>query len=87
MGSPSGLVVLGRGGLSSHRADGDRRLVEAQPEAIARLAMANDIVLPRLTPADDAGLERLFFELTTAGPRAPSPNTNFTHRELAGATA
>ena len=45
-----------------HRADGTRRLVEAQPEAIARLALANDVVLRRLAPADDTGLERLFFD-------------------------
>jgi hypothetical protein len=49
--------------------------------------MANDIVLRRLTPAEDAGLERLFFELTTAGQSAPSPKTGSIHPELAGATA
>jgi ABC-2 type transport system ATP-binding protein len=74
-------------GLAIHPADGDRRLVDAEPEVIARLAIANDIVLRRLAPADDAGLERLFFELTTAGGSAPSPRTDSTHPELAGATA
>ena len=34
-----------------------------------------------------AGLERLFFELTTAGGNAPSPKTDPIHPELAGATA
>jgi ABC-2 type transport system ATP-binding protein len=57
-------AVLDRAGLANHPVEGDRRLVESQPEAIARLAMANDIVLRRLTPAEDTGLERLFFELT-----------------------
>ena len=52
-------AVLHRAGLTTHRADGDRRLVEAEPEVIARLAMANDVVLHRLAPAADAGLERL----------------------------
>ena len=70
-----------------HPADGDRPLVEAEPEVIARLAMANDIVLRRLAPADGAGLERLFFDLTTAGGRVPSPKTGSIHPELAGATA
>jgi ABC-2 type transport system ATP-binding protein len=74
-------------GLAMHPADGDLRLVEAEPEVVARLAMANDIVLRRLEPAEDAGLERLFFELTTAGGSAPSPKTDSIHAELAGATA
>ena len=76
-----------RAGLAMHPADGDRRLVEAEPEVIARLAMANDIVLRRLAPAEGAGLERLFLELTTAGGSAPSPKTDSIHSELAGATA
>ena len=80
-------AVLHHAGLTSHPADGDRRLVEAEPEAVARLAMANDVVLRRLAPADEAGLERLFFELTTAGGNAPSPETDSIHPEQAGATA
>jgi len=44
-------AVLHRAGLATHPTDGDRRLVEAEPEAIARLAMANDVVLRRLAPA------------------------------------
>ena len=60
-------AVLRRAGLAAHAADGGRRLVEAEPEAVARLAMAGGIVLRQLAPAEDAaGLERLFFELTGA---------------------
>ena len=80
-------AVLDNAGLTSRPAGGDRRLVEAKPEAVARLAMANDVVLRRLAPADEAGLERLFFELTTAGGNAPSSETDSIHPELAGATA
>ena len=40
--------------------------------------MAGGIVLRRLAPAEDAGLERLFFELTTSDP---------IHPELVGATS
>jgi ABC-2 type transport system ATP-binding protein len=80
-------AVLRRSGLALHVADGDRRLVEAEPEVVARLAMANDIVLRRLAPAEGAGLERLFFELTSSGGDAPSPNIDPIHPELAGATA
>jgi len=71
-------AVLLSAGLAIEVAGGDRRLVDAEPEVIARLAMANGVVLRRLAPAEDAGLERLFFELTeTASP----------HPDLAGAAA
>src|SRR5215212_2196923 len=50
-----------RADLVIHPADGDRRLVEAEPEVVARAAMADGVVLRRLAPAEGAGLERLFF--------------------------
>jgi len=65
-------AALDRAGLAMHPADGGRRLVEAEPDVVARAAMAAGVVLHRLDRADGAGLERLFFELTT---------------ELTGATA
>src|SRR4051812_14476575 len=80
-------AVLHHAGLATHRADGGRRLVEAEPEVVARLAMANDVVLRRLAPAEDAGLERLFFELTTTSGSPPPPKTDPIHLELAGVTA
>jgi ABC-2 type transport system ATP-binding protein len=80
-------AVLRGAGLAMHAVDGNRRLVGAEPEIIARLAMANDVVLRRLAPAENAGLERLFFELTTSGGSAPSPKADPIHAELAGATA
>jgi ABC-2 type transport system ATP-binding protein len=80
-------AALERAGLNVHPADGDRRLVEAEPEDVARAAMADDVVLRRLAPAEGAGLERLFFELTAGGVAAPQPQTNSTHPELIGATA
>src|SRR3954447_17250585 len=80
-------AVLRCAGLAAHPADGGRRLVEAESEVIARLAMADDVVPPPLPPAADAGLERLFFELTTAHGDAPSPKTDSIRPEPAGATA
>src|SRR3954467_14544790 len=80
-------AALHGAGLAVHPAGGDRGLVEAEPEVIARLAIANDVVLRRLAPADETALERLFFELTTAGGSASSPKTDPLHPELAGATA
>jgi len=80
-------AALRHAGLTMHPADGDRRLVEAEPEVVAHAAMADGVVLRRLTPAQDAGLERLFFELTTSGESTPSPQTDSMHPELTGATA
>jgi ABC-2 type transport system ATP-binding protein len=79
-------VALRDAGLTAHPADGDRRLVDAEPEAVARAAMAGGVVLHRIEPAADAGLERRFFELTAAG--APAAQTTVpTDPELAGAPA
>jgi ABC-2 type transport system ATP-binding protein len=80
-------AALHRAGLATHPADGDRRLVEAEPEVVARAAMADGVVLRRLAPAEGAGLERLFFELTTTSTDIPSTPTDSIHPELAGATA
>jgi ABC-2 type transport system ATP-binding protein len=80
-------AALHRAGLATHPADGDRRLVEAEPEVVARAAMADGVVLRRLAPAEGAGLERLFFKLTTPGASTPSTQTDSIHPELAGATA
>jgi hypothetical protein len=80
-------AALHRAGLATHPADGDRRLVEAEPEVVARAAMSDGVVLRRLTPAEDAGLERLFFELTTSSASTPSMQTASIHPELRGAAA
>ena len=53
----------------------------------ARAAMSDGVALRRLTPAEDAGLERLFFELTTSGEGTPSTRTDSIHLEPRGATA
>ena len=51
-------AALHRAGLTMHPADGDRRLVEAEPEIVARAAMADGVVLRRLArpraPASNA---------------------------------
>jgi ABC-2 type transport system ATP-binding protein len=80
-------AALQRAGLPMHAADGDRRLVQAEPDVVARAAMADGVVLRRLVPAEGAGLERLFFELTRPGAGDPSTQTDQVHPELTGATA
>src|SRR5205085_7422749 len=50
-------AALERAGLAAHPGDGDRRVVEAQPDVVARAAMAAGVALRRLAPAEGAGLE------------------------------
>ena len=80
-------AALRRAGLTSHPAEGNQRLVEADPGVVARAAMAEGVVLRRLAPADVAGLERLFFELTTPAESAPPTQTDPIHSEPGGAAA
>jgi hypothetical protein len=58
-----------------------------RPEAVAHAAMTGGVVLRRIAPAEDAGLERLFFELTAAGASTYTPQPDPINAELAGATA
>jgi ABC-2 type transport system ATP-binding protein len=72
-------AALRRAGLASQIVDTDRRLVTADPRAVARTAMEAGVVVRRVAPAEDEGLEQLFFELTAPGKTA--------HPQLAGAPA
>jgi ABC-2 type transport system ATP-binding protein len=67
-------IALQRAGLGAHVVDTDRRLVEADPRDVARTAMAAGVVLRRVTPAEDEGLEQLFFELTATSTDATPPH-------------
>jgi ABC-2 type transport system ATP-binding protein len=80
-------AALHRAGLTTHPAEGDQRLVEAEPEVVARAAMAAGVVLRRLAPAEDAGLEHLFFELTASGAGTQSRQTESIHPEPGGTAA
>jgi ABC-2 type transport system ATP-binding protein len=80
-------AALHRAGLAMQSFDGDQWLVEAEPEVVARAALADGVVLRGLAPADGVGLERLFFALTTADASAPAPNIYPIHAEPTGATA
>ncbi len=77
--------ALAAAGLTAHPADTGGLLVDAEPEAVAYAAMAEGVVLSRLAPSEGAGLERLFFELTTTP--ATHPDTSSPELELTGATA
>ena len=77
--------ALAAAGLTAYPADTGGLLVDAEPEAVARAAMADGVVLSRLAPSEGAGLEHLFFELTTTP--ATHSDTTSTELELTGATA
>ncbi len=50
------------------RADGSGGfVVDAEPRAVGAAALAGDVVLTHLAAAQDAGLEQLFFDLTSGG--------------------
>jgi ABC-2 type transport system ATP-binding protein len=51
-------------GLDAKPADDGAFIVDAEPEQVGHAALAGGIVLTRLAPAEGAGLEQLFFELT-----------------------
>ncbi len=77
--------ALAGAGLSARPGESGGLLVDAEPEAVARVAMADGVVLSGLAPSESAGLEHLFFELT-AEP-APHAATSSTPVQLEGATA
>jgi ABC-2 type transport system ATP-binding protein len=51
----------------------DGLVVDAEPEAVGRAALAGGVALTRLGPSEGAGLEQLFFDLT-AGARDGAPS-------------
>ena len=61
-------AALERAGLSARRADAGGLLVDAEPEAVGRAALAGGVALSHLAPSGRAGLEQLFFDLTTDSP-------------------
>jgi ABC-2 type transport system ATP-binding protein len=51
-------------------------IVDAEPEEVGRAALAGGVALARLGPSESAGLEQLFFDLTSdAGPAGPDPTS------------
>ena len=77
-------AALERAGITFHATEPEQRLIEEQPGVISRIAMAAGITLRRITQGEDAGLERLYFELTASRPSDRSPHT---HPEPAGAAS
>ncbi|MBS1677462.1 MAG: ATP-binding cassette domain-containing protein [Actinobacteria bacterium] len=57
--------VLAGAGLEAREAEGGGFLVDAEPRAVGAAAQGGGVALVHLAPAGDAGLEQLFFDLTT----------------------
>jgi ABC-2 type transport system ATP-binding protein len=58
-------AALSAAGLEAREADGGGFLVDAEPRAVGAAAQGGGVALVHLAPAGDAGLEQLFFDLTT----------------------
>jgi ABC-2 type transport system ATP-binding protein len=63
-GEALGRALVGAG-LEAREAEGGGFLVDAEPRAVGAAAQVGGVALVHLAPAGDAGLEQLFFDLTT----------------------
>jgi ABC-2 type transport system ATP-binding protein len=59
--------ALAAAGLRATASGEDGFVVDAEPHAVGAAALAGSVVLTHLAPSGEAGLERLFFELTGGG--------------------
>ena len=57
--------ALADAGLAARAAEGGGYLVDAEPRAVGAAAQKGGVALVHLAPAGDAGLEQLFFDLTS----------------------
>jgi len=70
---PALVAALDAAGLTARPSDGGGLLVDADPEEVGRAALAGGVALWRLGPSESAGLEQLFFDLTTGDPEVAVP--------------
>jgi ABC-2 type transport system ATP-binding protein len=59
------VAALDAAGLSSRSDDDGGLVVNAEPEEVGRVALDGGVALSHLSPSGAAGLEQLFFDLTT----------------------
>ncbi|MCW2995199.1 MAG: transporter related protein [Conexibacter sp.] len=64
-------TALSTAGLTARAHPDGGFIVEAEPEDVGRAALAGAVALARLGPSESAGLEQLFFDLTSGAPDAP----------------
>ena len=65
------VAALEAAGLHAAPAADGGFVVDAEPEAVGRAALDGAVVLSHLAPSESAGLEQLFFDLTSGAPDAP----------------
>ena len=65
--------ALAGAGLAVHAHPDGGFIVEAEPDDVGRAALAGGVALSRLGPSESAGLEQLFFDLTSEGAASASP--------------
>ena len=58
--------ALASAGLQAREHPDGGYVVDAEPEAVGRAALAGGVALTQLGPSEGAGLEQLFFDLTSA---------------------
>ena len=64
------LAALDAARLGSSPTPDGGFIVDAEPEEVGRAALAGAVVLSHLSPSESAGLEQLFFDLTSGPDRA-----------------
>jgi len=64
------LAALDAAGLHANATADGGFVVDAEPADVGRAALAGTVALTRLGPSESAGLEQLFFDLTTGAPDA-----------------
>jgi ABC-2 type transport system ATP-binding protein len=65
------FAALDAGGFHARAGADGGFVVDAEPADVGRAALAGDVALTRLGPSESAGLEQLFFDLTSGAPDAP----------------
>jgi ABC-2 type transport system ATP-binding protein len=68
--------ALSDAGLTVHAHPDGGFIVEAEPDDVGRAALAGGVALSRLGPSESAGLEQLFFDLTSGGADAPAADAD-----------
>jgi ABC-2 type transport system ATP-binding protein len=65
-------TAMATAGLAARAHPDGGFIVDAEPEQVGRAALAGGVALSRLGPSESAGLEQLFFDLTSGAPDAPA---------------
>ena len=66
--APALEAAMATAGLSARAHPEGGFIVDAEPEEVGRAALAGGVALSRLGPSESAGLEQLFFDLTSGAP-------------------